>query len=161
MFAKSKQSSTDILRAIKNHELHRLYHCLVKGTPEKDSGELIGYAVKQSRFVTKVYPTNAKGGTLVHLRYQLIQYQEGDEYSLVEVDQIDGSLSLLRFQMASLGCPLVGDDKYGDRGFNRRHQAREKALWAVGFRFNLGPHNRLRYLNTLNAITKNYVFDYR
>ena len=161
LFAKSKQASADILRAIKNHEIHRIYHCLVKGRPEKETGELLGYAVKQSRFVTKIYPTNAKGGAIVHLRYQLIQYQEGDDYSLLEVDQVDGSLSLLRFQLASFGCPILGDDKYGDRGFNRRHQAGQKALWSVGFRFALGPYNRLKYLNTLDIITKNYVFDYR
>ena len=161
LFAKSKQANNDILRAIKSNEIYRIYHCLVKGHPEKETGELKGYAVKQSRFVTKIYPTNTKGGSLVHLSYQLIQYQDDDDYSLLEVDQIEGSLSLLRFQLASSGCPVMGDDKYGDRGFNRRHQAGQKALWSVGFRFHLGHHNRLKYLNTINVITKNYVFDYQ
>lgn len=161
LFAKSKQAGIEIQRAQKSNEIHRIYHCLVKGKPEKETGELKGYAVKQSRFVTKIYPTNAKGGSLVNLSYQLKQYQEGDDYSLLEVDQIEGSLSLLRFQLASFGSPVMGDDKYGDRGFNRRHQAGQKALWSVGFRFHLSQHNRLRYLNTIDTVTKNYVFDYR
>jgi 23S rRNA-/tRNA-specific pseudouridylate synthase len=37
--------------------------------------------------------------------------------------------------MARLGHPLLGDDKYGDRAYNRAGHARQLALWASGLQF--------------------------
>ena len=43
----------------------------------------------------------------------------------------------LQAQMAAIGHPLLGDDKYGDREFNKRMKARRLMLCAVELRFEL------------------------
>ena len=39
-------------------------------------------------------------------------------YSLIEVDLITGRSHQIRAHMAYLGCPIVGDNKYGDKQLN-------------------------------------------
>ena len=60
------------------------------------------------------------------------------------------AFSSLRRLLRSLGCPLLGDDKYGDREANRRAKVAGQRLWAarVGFAFPKGhPLERLNSLS--------------
>ena len=51
--------------------------------------------------------------------------------------------------MAYLGHPLLGDDKYGDRDWNRLHKVSLPWLCAVALRFDLEPDSPYAYLNDL------------
>jgi 23S rRNA-/tRNA-specific pseudouridylate synthase len=49
--------------------------------------------------------------------------------------------------MAHLGHPILGDDKYGDRAFNRERQAQRQVLQAVKLEPGFPDGSFLSYLN--------------
>ena len=51
--------------------------------------------------------------------------------SLLEVQLVTGRTHQIRAHLSALGYPLLGDDKYGDRAFNRAHHAAQIALWCA------------------------------
>ena len=62
------------------------------------------------------------------LRYRLLQTD--GEQSLLEIELLTGRTHQIRVQMAAAGHPVLGDDKYGDRAFNKAHKRRTQALTA-------------------------------
>ena len=49
----------------------------------------------------------------------------------MQIQLLTGRTHQIRVQMAKIGHPLLGDDKYGDRAFNKRWNAKEPLLWCV------------------------------
>jgi 23S rRNA pseudouridine1911/1915/1917 synthase len=52
-----------------------------------------------------------EGGLRSELHYRLVGEVEG--YYLIEVNPITGRPHQIRVQLSTLGCPIVGDNKYG------------------------------------------------
>ena len=52
------------------------------------------------------------------------------EKSLLEIELMTGRTHQIRVQMAAAGYPVLGDDKYGDRAFNKSQKRRSQALLA-------------------------------
>ena len=56
------------------------------------------------------------GAKEARLRYRTIA--EGEHYRLLEVELLTGRKHQIRVQLSSIGCPIRGDLKYGDRRSN-------------------------------------------
>jgi 23S rRNA pseudouridine955/2504/2580 synthase len=61
-------------------------------------------------------------GKLARSRFRCVE-AFGSTASLVEVQLFTGRTHQIRVHAAHLGHPLAGDDRYGDRAFNKRMQA--------------------------------------
>jgi 23S rRNA pseudouridine1911/1915/1917 synthase len=61
--------------------------------------------------VTKAYDQEVPGSQRSELSYKLVG--ELDGYYLLEVNPITGRPHQIRVQLSTLGCPIVGDNKYG------------------------------------------------
>ena len=55
----------------------------------------------------------------------------GSRYSLLEMELITGKTHQIRSHLASIGHPILGDDKYGDRDLNRKLGIRHQRLWST------------------------------
>ena len=80
--------------------------------PPKVEDELIHYMVKDEKInLSKVYENEVPGSKYARLHYKLIGSKDGK--FLFQIKLITGRSHQIRAQMAHIGCPLLGDVKYG------------------------------------------------
>ena len=105
--------------AFREHGIRKTYRALLCARPPKDDMTLKAYLVKDAKRATvRVTDRPCPGAreivTRLHLRGAV-----GDCWD-VELEPVTGRTHQLRAHMAHIGCPILGDDKYGDRELNRK-----------------------------------------
>ena len=157
IFAKNKHAYSEMLNAFRQHYIKKTYRCIVRGCPKKPAAELNAYLVKDSRRSTvKIFDRSVPGSVPIITRYKVLRSK--DDCSLLEVDLVTGRTHQITAHMAHVGHPLLGNDKYGDRAFNKKYNVRNQCLWAIGLRFRFPKKSSLSYLNTKNITTDHYKF---
>lgn len=89
----------------------REYFAVVEGVLEKKQGEITSFLKENKNNI--VYSTNDPTGQKAVTRYEVVK--ENKEYSLLKVQIETGRKNQIRVHMQALGCPVVGDDKYGKK----------------------------------------------
>lgn len=117
IFAKTSKALTRMNEMFRNGEVHKTYWALTRNLPPEPEGELKGYI----RTIEKTnkslyYPLPREGAKEARLRYRLLGSSE--RYHLLEVELLTGRKHQIRVQLASMGCPIKGDLKYGDKRSN-------------------------------------------
>ena len=130
LFARNNGALEVLTEAIKQRTLRKFYRCTVKGRPQPASAELTAYCVKdEARSRIAVYDRPVQGSRDMVTRYTTLSSSGG--MSELEVELVTGRTHQIRAHLAHIGCPILGDDKYGDREFNHSHKARTQQLRAV------------------------------
>ena len=112
LFAKTSKALDRINQMFKNREMKKTYWAVVRKTPAPTEGTLVHYLMKNpQKNVTKAYDKPVEGSLRSELNYKLIGELNG--YHLLEVDPLTGRPHQIRVQLSTLGCPIVGDNKYG------------------------------------------------
>ncbi len=112
LFAKTSKALDRINAMFKAREMKKTYWAVVRKRPEQEEGTLIHYLVKNpQKNVTKAYDNEVPGSLRSALNYRLIGELGG--YYLIKVDPLTGRPHQIRVQLATLNCPIVGDNKYG------------------------------------------------
>jgi 23S rRNA pseudouridine1911/1915/1917 synthase len=112
LFAKTSKALDRINKLFKSREMHKTYYAVVRNRPQPESGNLVHWLVKnQQKNVTKAYNHEVAGSMRSELNYKLAGELNG--YYLIQVDPITGRPHQIRVQLSTLGCPIVGDNKYG------------------------------------------------
>ena len=132
--AKNAETLRIINEKIRNHELEKAYLCITVGRPKRAEGKIEGFLLKDEgkkevRFFHKPVPG---GKTAVTLYRTLASY---GELSLVECRLLTGRTHQIRVSMAEIGCPLLGDGKYGRGDVNKRYHETRQALYSYKLRF--------------------------
>ncbi|MBK0380572.1 RluA family pseudouridine synthase [Mucilaginibacter segetis] len=112
LFAKTSKALDRINKMFKSRDMHKTYYAVVRNRPQPETGNLVHWLVKNpQKNVTKAHNHEVNGSLRSELNYKLVAELNG--YYLIEVDPITGRPHQIRVQLSTLGCPIVGDNKYG------------------------------------------------
>lgn len=88
------------------------YYAVVHGMLPQKEGVITSYLAENH--VHKMYSVDdPKKGKLAKTGYKVLK--EAKNYSLLEVDLLTGRKNQIRVHFSENGCPVAGDNKYGDR----------------------------------------------
>ena len=126
-FARTQAEEEKLERLFRDHEVKKTYHALVLGRPPKQSDLLVHYGRKDAEEAYMSLCRKEDPDALrMELGYRVLKTENG--CSLVEIDLHTGRTHQIRVQMAAIGCPVLGDDKYGDRESNKKYRCRTQQL---------------------------------
>lgn len=112
LFARTSKALARMNAVFKNREVKKTYWAVVRNKPAAESGTLIHYLLKnQQKNVVTAHNKEVAGSQRAELSYKLIGELGG--YYLLEIDPLTGRSHQIRVQLSTMGCPIVGDNKYG------------------------------------------------
>ncbi|NVN95806.1 MAG: RNA pseudouridine synthase [Bacteroidetes bacterium] len=118
IFAKTDKAMTRMAHIFQKREIKKVYWAISRNKPKQEYGHLINFLKKnEQQNKSYVYDKEIPGSHRAELKYQLID--SSDSYYLIEVELMTGKHHQIRAQLASIGCPLKGDVKYGALRPNR------------------------------------------
>lgn len=132
---------------IKGHELTKRYLCVVHGTPKPPDGRIENYLRRdEKRKQVQLFTRPTPGAKIAKTIYRTLSSRNG--LSLVECTLLTGRTHQIRAHMASIGCPLLGDGKYGRNEQNKRYGETGQLLYSYELTFDFKTDaGALTYLN--------------
>jgi 23S rRNA pseudouridine955/2504/2580 synthase len=120
MLAKKRSALVQLHEAIRNNQTDKRYLVLVHGHWREQKRRvalpLQKYVLASGERRVAVHADGQPSETIFRLR------QRFDGFSLLEAQLVTGRTHQLRVQLAHLGYPIAGDDKYGDFSVNKTMQ---------------------------------------
>lgn len=131
LFAKTSKALPRLNKLFAEKTAKKTYWALVKNQPPKIEDTLTHWLLKNPKNnKSTAYPKEVTGGKKAILHYKIIQ--KLDNFYLLEVDLKTGRHHQIRVQLASIGCPIKGDLKYG---FDRSNKDASISLHARTLKF--------------------------
>jgi 23S rRNA pseudouridine955/2504/2580 synthase len=145
--AKNSESLRILNEKLKNREIKKYYLCVIHGIPEKKSGCLISYMIKDEKNnKVRVYDSEVPGSKTMNSEYRVLDEKNG--LALVEVELHTGRTHQIRAQFSHIGHPLLGDGKYGTNALNKKYGYKKQFLYSYKLKFDFtSDAGILDYLN--------------
>lgn len=109
LFAKSREIREQLQKDWETAVQERVYAAVVSGAPKEKEGVVRSFLKETKTHL--VYSTSDPRGKEAITEYQVKKSANG--YSLLELYLHTGRKNQIRVHMKDLGCPVVGDRKYG------------------------------------------------
>lgn len=112
VFAKTSKAASRLSEQFKNKEAEKTYFAVVKGTLKTKQSKLVNYLLKDEKNnLVKVVPMATAGAKRAELDYTVLEEKQG--MSLLKIKLETGRGHQIRVQLATIGNPIFGDQKYG------------------------------------------------
>lgn len=112
IIAKKKSILVALNKQFEEGVVDKVYFAITEKMPEKPEAHLQHYLFKDVRNKKAVIYKNKRNNTV---KCEMI-YRQIDELkkgTLVEIHPLTGKYHQIRAQLSFIGCPIVGDEKYG------------------------------------------------
>lgn len=117
---KTYEALRELNKAIKEDNIERYYKTIVSGKIEEEL-LLEDYLIKDdNENKVEIIEEDLAGSKKIKTKIKPIKYMNG--YTLLEVNLITGRTHQIRAHLQSIGRPIIGDRKYGDRTINEEFQ---------------------------------------
>lgn len=114
--AKNSHTHQRLAEMFKNRSVRKLYQALLHGVPNDKEGRIVAsigrHPVQRKKMTVR---TEEQGGRFAASSWKILETYLQGKYSLVEVHIETGRTHQIRVHMASIGCPVVGDELYGPK----------------------------------------------
>lgn len=141
LLAKTSKAASRLSEAVRSRSFAKGYVACTDGIPSPREATLVHYLRKDPKTNTvTAHLRPLPDAKEAVLSYAVVAAANGR--ALVAVHLRTGRPHQIRVQMASVGCPLAGDRKYGARGGDRSHDT--AALWSA-------------YIGVVHPVTKEWL----
>lgn len=134
LVAKTEQALADLTELIRTRRLKKEYLCVTFGRPEPPAATLTGWLKKDAaKGQVAVLDHPAADAVPIETRYETMAVS--GRLALLRVELVTGRTHQIRAHLASIGCPILGDGKYGQNAVNRQLHFKYQALcaWRLTF----------------------------
>ena len=112
LFARTSKALTRMNKLIADRKISKYYYALVHDLPQPMKGTLVDYLVKNKKSNrAKIVKPGVQDAKRAELSYEIVATING--INLLKIDLKTGRPHQIRAQLSNLGCPIIGDRKYG------------------------------------------------
>ena len=112
LFARTSKALVRLNTLFSTRQVRKIYWAVVKERPPEDEDTITHFMKKNEQQNKSIaFDTQVRGSKNASLSYRLIGRSKN--YYLLEVKLHTGRHHQIRAQMAAIGCPIMGDLKYG------------------------------------------------
>ncbi len=153
IFARTSKALERLNKMLREKTIKKTYWAIVKNQPPKNNDTLVHFLKKNPKNnKSTAFKKEASQSKRAVLHYKVLQ--KLDNYSLLEINLETGRHHQIRCQLASIGCPIKGDLKYG---FNRSNKNGGIHLHARKIEFTHPVSKEL--ISITSALPKDAIWD--
>ena len=124
LMGKSLKGLQTLSEGLRERTIHKYYRAIVAGEVHK-SEHLIGYLTKNEKDnMVTVTDKQTEDSSRIETAYEPVKVNAGK--TLLEIHLITGKTHQIRAHLASIGHPIIGDMKYGDKKVNQENYEEHK-----------------------------------
>ena len=113
LIAKNRPSAAFLAKKMKDGEVKKVYLAILSGVPAESEGYIETYMRRTAEsIIVRENCAEGEGGDYALTLYKTLFSENG--FSLVAASPVTGRTHQLRVHFSGIGCPLIGDDMYGE-----------------------------------------------
>ena len=112
LFACTDKALSRLNADMRAHRFTKIYHAIISGAPPQKEGSLCHFLIHDD-YRAEVAREGDRDAKECILDYKVLKQSGGK--SLLEIQLHTGRYHQIRAQLAAIGCPILGDEKYGSK----------------------------------------------